>query len=574
MANVTVAGQNYTGVNSVELPKTGEAARQKFIIPTGTVNIAANGTVDVSQYEEASVNVPAPEPNLQQKTATPTETAQEITPDSGYDGLAKVTVEAVSATYVGSGVARKAAEIITPGTADQVIDANQYLTGEQTIRGDGDLKAGNIRAGVEIFGVTGSYGGEGVNLQEKSATPSTSQQVIQPDSGYDGLSKVTVAGDADLIPGNIKSGAEIFGVAGSYAGEAPVLQEKTATANGEYTPDAGYDGLSKVTVNVETGGAEPVLQEKSIAPTESAQAVTPDVGYDGLSKVNVGAISSTYVGSGITKKAAATITPGAADQVIGAGQYLEGEQTIPGDADLTAENIRAGVEIFGVAGSYSGETPALQEKTVTPAAVQQTVQPDDGYDGLSKVTVAGDANLVAANIKSGVAIFGVEGAYSGNTPNLQEKSITENGTYTPDGGYDGFSSVTVNVPTGGGGLPAEIVAGDTPVMMDGRVVTATSSSWAETAMTITIPKAGTYRFKWIMGDSYSGHTRATRLYKNGVAAGTEHSGNNHGDVYCTDDIECAAGDVMTMYIKGYRNYGNYYGTAGNLVACIDWDNGF
>ena len=52
------------------------------------------------------------------------------------------------------------------------------------------------------------------------------------------------------------------------------------------------------------------------------------------------------------------------------------------------------------------------------------------------------------------------------------------------------------------------------------------------------------------------------------------TGSDHGDVYCTDDIECAAGDVMTMYIKGYRNFGSYYGTAGNLVACIEWDNGF
>lgn len=514
MANVTVAGQNYTGVNSVELPKTGEAARQKFIIPTGTVSIAANGTVDVSQYEEASVNVPAPEPNLQQKTAAPTESAQEITPDSGYDGLAKVTVEGVSDTYVGSGVARKAAEIITPGTADQVIGANQFLTGEQTIRGDGDLKAANIRAGVEIFGVTGSYGGEGVNLQEKSATPSASQQVIQPDSGYDGLSKVTVAGDADLIPGNIKSGAEIFGVAGSYAGEAPMLQEKTATANGEYTPDEGYDGLSKVTVNVETGGAEPVLQEKTIAPTESAQAVTPDEGYDGLSRVNVGAISSTYVGSGITKKSAATITPGTADQVIGAGQYLEGAQTIPGDADLTAENIRAGVEIFGV-----------------------------------------------------------EGAYSGDAPNLQEKSITENGTYTPDAGYDGFSGVTVNVPTGGGGLPAEIVAGDTPVICNAGAYQGTGTSLANSGLSITIPIAGTYRIKWMMaGGGGSSYSIKSQIYKNGTAQGSTITTTS--TQACSIDLTCAAGDVITLYFAGYSYWGTTSGGCGGLCACIDWDNGF
>lgn len=53
--------------------------------------------------------------------------------------------------------------------------------------------AGNIKAGVEILGVTGSYGGETISAQAKSATPSWSQQNIQPDTGYDYLSGVTVA---------------------------------------------------------------------------------------------------------------------------------------------------------------------------------------------------------------------------------------------------------------------------------------------------------------------------------------------------------------------------------------------
>ena len=53
--------------------------------------------------------------------------------------------------------------------------------------------ASNIKDGVEILGVTGSYTGEGVTAQSKTATPSTSQQVITPDSGYDYLSQVTVA---------------------------------------------------------------------------------------------------------------------------------------------------------------------------------------------------------------------------------------------------------------------------------------------------------------------------------------------------------------------------------------------
>lgn len=52
----------------------------------------------------------------------------------------------------------------------------------------------NIRQGVTILGVEGTMSGsEGVNAQAKSATPSWSQQVIAPDTGYTHLSQVTVA---------------------------------------------------------------------------------------------------------------------------------------------------------------------------------------------------------------------------------------------------------------------------------------------------------------------------------------------------------------------------------------------
>lgn len=56
----------------------------------------------------------------------------------------------------------------------------------------GKIIASNIKSGISILGVTGTYSGEGATAQAKTVTPTTSQQVITPDANYDYLSQVTV----------------------------------------------------------------------------------------------------------------------------------------------------------------------------------------------------------------------------------------------------------------------------------------------------------------------------------------------------------------------------------------------
>lgn len=72
---------------------------------------------------------------------------------------------------------------------------------------------------------------------------------------------------------------------------------------------------------------------------------------DQADSFTVGAVSSTYIGSKVTKKSAQTYTPGTSDQTIGSGQYLSGTQTIKGDSNLVGSNILSGKTIFGVPGS-------------------------------------------------------------------------------------------------------------------------------------------------------------------------------------------------------------------------------
>lgn len=104
-----------------------------------------------------------------------------------------------------------------------------------------------------------------------------------------------------------------------------------------------------------SGGSSGVkLQSKTVTPSENAQIVNPDSSYDALSSVTVEAISNTYIGSSVTKKSAATYIPKITDQSIASGQYLSGTQTIKGDANLVAGNIKSGVSIFGVTGTYAG----------------------------------------------------------------------------------------------------------------------------------------------------------------------------------------------------------------------------
>lgn len=69
--------------------------------------------------------------------------------------------------------------------------------------------AGNIKAGVEILGVTGNYSGEGINVQSKSATPYTTAQIILPDTGYDYLSQVSIAAISYVETDNAAGGKTV-----------------------------------------------------------------------------------------------------------------------------------------------------------------------------------------------------------------------------------------------------------------------------------------------------------------------------------------------------------------------------
>ena len=132
------------------------------------------------------------------------------------------------------------------------------------------------------------------------------------------------------------------------------------------------------------GGGTPTLQtkSKSYTPTESQQTetVTYDTGYDGLEKVNVtvGAISSTYVGSGITQRTSSDLSASNLTVTAPAGYYASSASKTCSDANLVAGNIKSGTAIFGVTGNYSGNFTLLGTKSVGTISTSSTTATDTG----------------------------------------------------------------------------------------------------------------------------------------------------------------------------------------------------
>lgn len=159
------------------------------------------------------------------------------------------------------------------------------------------------------------------------------------------------------------------------------------------------------------------------------------------------------------------------------------------EATGSTENYNVSELSVATVEAISSANPILQDKTVSPTALDQIITPDNNYDGLSQVIVKGDADLKAENIIEGVTIFDVagsnpyektvtdtevntqadlisqiatalEGKVAGGSeePTLQSKTVMPSvttQTVTPDNGYDGLYQVIVD---GDSNLVAENIA--------------------------------------------------------------------------------------------------------------------
>lgn len=169
--------------------------------------------------------------------------------------------------------------------------------------------------------------------------------------------------DATLDSGaKMLSGNTAYANGTKYTGTIETKTESDLTASGAtVTAPAGYYA-DAVTKSISSGSAKPAASISGTSATVSTgtNTLTLTKSVSNTPQVTAGYVSSGTAGSSnvsltasVTTKAAATITPGTSNQEIAAGTYLTGKQTISGDSNLTAANIKQGVSIFGVNGSLS-----------------------------------------------------------------------------------------------------------------------------------------------------------------------------------------------------------------------------
>lgn len=222
------------------------------------------------------------------------------------------------------------------------------------------------------------------------------------------------------------------------------------TEGDSYTIEPGY--YSGGSVQGVAGGGSYNLQAKSITPTKSQQSVAPDAGYYGLSGVTVEAIPAAYQDvSGVTAVAGDVV----ANKIFVTSNGTQTAGTMPDNGTVTKTlDATTNNQIYTIpAGKHSGSGKVqvvLETKTVTPSTSLQNVTPTAGKV-LGKVVVNsipnnyGDvsgADASASSILAGEkAVINVDGVAT-----LATGEMINNGAIT--GEIDGLSTMSYTIPTG------------------------------------------------------------------------------------------------------------------------------
>ena len=518
----------------------------------------ADGVEFTGSYVPAS-------PSLQAKTnISPTTSSQTIRPDSGYDGLSSVQINAMPSGTAGTPTASKGtvsnhSVSVTP----TVTNTTGYITGGTKTGTAVTVSASELVSGSETKTENGTY--DVTNLAEI---------VISVEGG--GSSSVQV-GTATATPSSASSSITFTGLSGNPTSFVVTSSSDIATNTNGVTAVV-FDGTSlhgqTMTTQVEadtgftksySGGSLTITASSASFQANAYKLVytyggsTSDI-HTADVQVGSGATSITFSVSGrpvywscifksnfSTSSGYQRVIAVANDSSSTYGLAMDSvahyatswtSSYSGGNFTITSQGTNNG-GYFHQPGYYQltyyvdDSAPQYQSKTVTPTTSQQIVTPDSGYDALEQVTV----NAIPSQYI----------IPSGNLP------ITANGNNI---NVSQYATVSVNVPSSGSSKNVQIAQGVNRV--------ATTSYTAVSGQSLTVAKTGTYHVYWSGFRSSTSGTNGSQLYVGNTAYGSAQTTfSNHGQSVHLSNVSLTANQTISVYARARGT--SYYMYVSNLT---------